>query len=94
VSPSILAKSSLVLVCQPSAFGISGFHMGLAEEQEAWLEREGRTYALQGNCSIGRAPLNTVVLELRKSPGSMLSSIQSVAARSGLLISAVVTAPF
>ena len=37
--------------------------MGLAEEQEAWLEREGRTYALQGNCSIGRAPLNTVVLE-------------------------------
>jgi len=56
-------KSSLVLVCQPSAFGISGFHMGLAEEQEAWLEREGRTYSLQGNCSIGRAPLNTVVLE-------------------------------
>jgi pSer/pThr/pTyr-binding forkhead associated (FHA) protein len=37
--------------------------MGLAEEQEAWLEREGRTYSLQGNCSIGRAPLNTVVLE-------------------------------
>ena len=37
--------------------------MSLAEEAEAWLEREDQQYALQRNCSIGRAPLNTVVLE-------------------------------
>lgn len=40
--------------------------MGLAEEPEAWLEREGREYILQGNCSIGRAALNTIVLESAK----------------------------
>jgi adenylate cyclase len=37
--------------------------MSLAEEQEAWLEQEGKQYALQRNCSVGRAPLNTVVLD-------------------------------
>src|SRR5947207_10080896 len=40
--------------------------MGLAEEPEAWLEREGQEHILQGNCSIGRAALNTIVLESAK----------------------------
>jgi len=40
--------------------------MGLAEEPEAWLEREGQEHLLQGNCSIGRAALNTLVLESAK----------------------------
>jgi adenylate cyclase len=40
--------------------------MGPAEEPEAWLEREGQEYILQGNCSIGRAALNTIVLESAK----------------------------
>jgi adenylate cyclase len=40
--------------------------MGLAEEPEAWLEREGQEHILQGNCSIGRAALNTIVLETAK----------------------------
>jgi adenylate cyclase len=40
--------------------------MGLADESEAWLEREGQEHVLQGNCSIGRAALNTIVLESAK----------------------------
>ena len=40
--------------------------MDLAEEPDAWLEREGQEYILQGNCSIGRAGLNTLVLESPK----------------------------
>ena len=40
--------------------------MSFAEEPVAWLEREGQEYVLQGNCSIGRAALNTVVLESPK----------------------------
>jgi adenylate cyclase len=40
--------------------------MSLAEEPEAWLEREGQQYVLQGNCSIGRAALNTFVLQSAK----------------------------
>src|SRR6266566_8997623 len=40
--------------------------MSLAEEPGAWLEREGQEYVLQGNCSIGRAALNTLVLESAK----------------------------
>src|SRR5438105_462212 len=40
--------------------------MNLAEEAEAWLEQESREYILQGNCSIGRAALNTIVLESGK----------------------------
>jgi adenylate cyclase len=40
--------------------------MSSAEEPEAWLEREGQDYTLQGNCSIGRAALNTLVLESPK----------------------------
>src|SRR5713226_3525989 len=40
--------------------------MSLAEEYEAWLERDGEPYILQGNCSLGRARLNTLVLESPK----------------------------
>src|SRR5438132_326991 len=40
--------------------------MSFAEEPVAWLEREGQEHVLQGNCSIGRAALNTVVLESPK----------------------------
>ena len=32
-------------------------------EQEAWLERDGKQYVLHGDCSFGRAALNTFVLE-------------------------------
>jgi adenylate cyclase len=37
--------------------------MSLPDEPEAWLEREGQEHILQGNCSIGRAALNTLVLD-------------------------------
>jgi adenylate cyclase len=40
--------------------------MSLAQEPEAWLEREGQEHLLEGNCSLGRAALNTVVLESSK----------------------------
>jgi adenylate cyclase len=40
--------------------------MSLAEEPEAWLEREGREHILEGSCSIGRATLNTVVVDSAK----------------------------
>jgi len=40
--------------------------MSFAEEPEAWLEREGREHILEGSCSIGRATLNTVVLDSAK----------------------------
>jgi adenylate cyclase len=40
--------------------------MTLAEEPEAWLEREGQQYILEGSCSIGRATLNTFVLDSAK----------------------------
>jgi adenylate cyclase len=40
--------------------------MSLAEEPEAWLEREGEEHFLQGSCSIGRATLNTLVIDSAK----------------------------
>jgi adenylate cyclase len=40
--------------------------MSLAEEPEAWLEREGREHILEGSCSIGRATLNTLVVDSAK----------------------------
>src|SRR5215470_3938650 len=40
--------------------------MSLSEEPEAWLEGQGQEHLLQGNCSIGRAALNTLVLESAK----------------------------
>lgn len=40
--------------------------MSLTDEQEAWLERGNEQHALHGNCSIGRATLNTVVIDSPK----------------------------
>ena len=40
--------------------------MSLAEEHAAWLEREDHQHILQGSCSIGRAALNTLVLDSAK----------------------------
>jgi adenylate cyclase len=40
--------------------------MSLTEEPEAWLEREDQQHPLEGSCSIGRAKLNTVVVDSAK----------------------------
>src|SRR5258708_21146075 len=40
--------------------------MSLTHEQEAWLERGNEQYSLHSNCSIGRAALNTVVVNSPK----------------------------
>jgi adenylate cyclase len=37
--------------------------MSPPEEREAWLEREDRQHVLEGSCSIGRATLNTLVVD-------------------------------
>src|SRR6266581_5872259 len=47
-------------------FATTGQLMGLTHRHEAWLEREGEQHALAGNCSIGRAALNTLVLDSPK----------------------------
>jgi adenylate cyclase len=39
--------------------------MGL-QEQEAWLEHSGEQHRLEGNCSIGRAALNTLTIDSPK----------------------------
>lgn len=40
--------------------------MSLAEEDGAWLEREDQRHILEGSCSIGRATLNTLVIDSAK----------------------------
>jgi pSer/pThr/pTyr-binding forkhead associated (FHA) protein len=40
--------------------------MSPTEEHEAWLEREGEHHVLRGDCSVGRARLNTLVLDSPK----------------------------
>jgi adenylate cyclase len=40
--------------------------MSLTEEPDAWLEREGREHILEGSCSIGRATLNTLMIDSAK----------------------------
>src|SRR5215468_2954930 len=40
--------------------------MSLPEEPEAWLEREDQQHILENNCSIGRATLNTLVVDSAK----------------------------
>jgi adenylate cyclase len=40
--------------------------MSLSDEMEAWLERDNDQHALLGNCSMGRAALNTIVLDSPK----------------------------
>lgn len=48
-----------------SYFANSNQFMGL-QEQEAWLEQGGEQRRLEGNCSIGRAALNTLVVDSPK----------------------------
>ena len=36
------------------------------QENEAWLDRDGEQHRLEGNCSIGRAALNTLVIDSPK----------------------------
>src|SRR5436190_23360852 len=40
--------------------------MSPTEEHQAWLEREGEQHVLRGDCSVGRAPLNTLVVDSPK----------------------------
>jgi len=40
--------------------------MSLAEEDGAWLEREDQRHILEGSCPIGRATLNTLVVNSAK----------------------------
>jgi adenylate cyclase len=40
--------------------------MSLPEEPEAWLERGDQQHILQGSCSIGRATLNTLIVDSAK----------------------------
>jgi adenylate cyclase len=40
--------------------------MNQLEEEGAWLDMDGEHYTLQGNCSVGRASANTLVLDLPK----------------------------
>jgi len=40
--------------------------MSLAEESEAWLEREDQHHVLESSCSIGRAKLNTLIVDSAK----------------------------
>jgi len=40
--------------------------MNLPEKPEAWLEREDQQHILEGSCSIGRATLNTLVVDSAK----------------------------
>ena len=41
-------------------------HLMSLHEHEAWLERGGEQLRLEGNCSIGRAALNTLVIDSPK----------------------------
>jgi adenylate cyclase len=41
-------------------------HLMSLHENEAWLERDGEQHRLEGNCSIGRAALNTLVIDSPK----------------------------
>jgi adenylate cyclase len=50
----------------PAAFVKMDDPMSLTEEREAWLERDGKQYVLHGNCSLGRAALNSLVLDSPK----------------------------
>jgi adenylate cyclase len=50
----------------PASFVKTGGSMNLTEQREAWLERDGDQYVLHSDCSLGRAALNTLVLESPK----------------------------
>ena len=62
---AIPKDSAATLPSRPN-FATKGEPMSLIKEREAWLERGGEQHALHGNCSIGRATLNTIVLDSPK----------------------------
>src|SRR6185437_9148933 len=45
---------------------VSNVEIMSLHEHEAWLERGKEQYRLEGNCSIGRASLNTLVIDSPK----------------------------
>jgi adenylate cyclase len=59
-----LSGATLRLPKRPH-FGSYGPLMSL-QEHEAWLDRDGEQHRLEGNCSIGRAALNTLVIDSPK----------------------------
>ena len=63
---SDLRRSRRVALPFQPYFGKTGDLMSLSDEMEAWLERGSDQHTLQGNCSIGRAILNTIVLDSPK----------------------------
>jgi adenylate cyclase len=61
-----IARTAPAALPDRSYFANNGPLMDLTHKHEAWLEREGEQYPLAGNCSIGRAALNTLVLDSPK----------------------------
>jgi adenylate cyclase len=53
-------------IALPRLFWYKDDQMSLSDQMEAWLERDKDHHALHGNCSIGRAALNTIVLNSPK----------------------------
>jgi adenylate cyclase len=59
-----LSGATLRLPKRPH-FG-SNIQLMSLQENEAWLEGDGEQHRLEGNCSIGRAALNTLVIDSPK----------------------------
>src|SRR5438876_3142751 len=54
-------------LCVRPEFLIEGFCVNASEKDGAWLESaDGRQHTLQSSCSLGRATVNTIVLESPK----------------------------
>jgi adenylate cyclase len=68
IQTNLLAISRHSAAALPSRpyFATTREPMSVTEDQVAWLERGGEQHVLQGNCSIGRAALNTVVVDSPK----------------------------
>src|SRR5438270_13556614 len=65
-SISAISRDSAATLPSRRYFVKDGEPMGLTDEQVAWLECAGEQRALESNCSIGRAALNTIVLDSPK----------------------------
>ena len=62
---TVLASQLTLELPDTSCFVNNGSLMSLTEH-EAWLEHGGEQHRLEGNCSIGRAALNTIVVDSPK----------------------------
>src|SRR3954447_25636166 len=51
---------------QPGYFLVEETAVFPQSEPQAWLEHDRQQYVLHGSCSLGRAALNTIVLDLPK----------------------------